>query len=830
VTIPIINPPAVHWPTPPFFKLVAPSAPSAPGASRACALELNDGRKWRAELVDFHVGASSVGLYQADPKALRRIDLSEIKSIKLTRSVAYVRDSAALGVIGVPDAQADNRKPFVVAFNDGTRMTGNTLGFVKDKDGLFLYLSEAQGAQVIPCFIPAAQIKDLQIGPLLGDVLVEKQLLSAEALSLALLKQAKLRQERIGSYLTDRAIITAAQLTVAIAAQGKRPHARLGDILIEAEVITPEQLAEALAIQAIHRERRIGEVLIEMGAVSIRLIQFALSDKLGIPYVNAREFAIGPGALETIDTEFAIRHQVLPLLRLEDTLVVAVDDPLGMECAQELRVKTGMTIAPVIANPQDLKARIAKEYSSLDARAEGRTYAGTAPAPDGAHDPRKNGVQTKVADLTSQLARETRQAAQPTRELTSDSRVSDNTLVKLVNKIIIEAHAQGASDIHIESNPGKSETCIRFRKDGDLEDYLQLPQAYCNSLVSRIKVMAELNISERRHPQDGKIDFGKHGPLSIELRVAIIPTANSLEDVVLRILGGAEPKPLDQVGFTAADLALLKTMIARSYGLILVCGPTGSGKTTTLHSLLREINRRDLKIWTAEDPIEITQPGLRQVQVHPKIDWTFAAAMRAFLRADPDVIMVGEMRDAETAKIGIEASLTGHLVLSTLHTNSAAESIVRLLDLDMDPFNFADALIGILSQRLARKLCLNCAEAYVASEIEISDLVGEYCAESSLDPKAVLRGWQSDYGKDGHLVLRKAMGCDACRDGYKGRIVVYELLPGTPQIKHLVRSHATVPQLLSAARESGMLSLRQNAITKLLQGFLDLPSVRAVSS
>ena len=476
-----------------------------------------------------------------------------------------------------------------------------------------------------------------------------------------------------------------------------------------------------------------------MGAVSVRQIQFALSDKLGIPYVNAREFKIGPGALEAVDTAFAIRHQVLPLLRIEKSLVVAVENPLAIDFLQDLRFKTGMTITPVIANPQELKVRIGKEYSNLEGRVswegrvncegrasregraglEGRAAEGTVawvPAGLGTH---ASPAQTKVADLASQLARETQQSVRPNRDVPTDTRVSENTLVKLINKIIIEAHAQGASDIHIESNPG-SDTRIRFRKDGDLEDYLDLPQAYSNSLVSRLKIMAELDISEHRHPQDGKIDFGKHGPLSIELRVAIIPTANNLEDVVLRILDGAEPLPLDQLGFSDQDLEKLKKMISRSYGLILVCGPTGSGKTTTLHSMLRDINRPDIKIWTAEDPIEITQPGLRQVQVHPKIDWTFAAAMRAFLRADPDVIMVGEMRDAETTKIGIEASLTGHLVFSTLHTNSAAESIVRLLDLGMDPFNFADALIGILSQRLARKLCPNCKQAHVASETEIS--------------------------------------------------------------------------------------------------------------
>ena len=812
---------AVHWPSPPFFRLA-----DAPKSTRSneCALELLDGRVMREELVEFGPGVDSISVRSTDPQGVKRLDLAAIRCIKLTRAVDYVPDSVALDAIGATDPPIDNRKTFAIGLADGSQITGRTLGFVKEASGLFLFLVEGDSARVFNCFIPAGRIASVQIGPLLGNTLVEQRALTPDELSHALNVQAKLRKDRIGNYLIDRAIISAEDLTRALGAQGKHPTMRLGEILVEAKLITPAQLKEALTIQAAHRERRVGQILIDMGVVSVRLIQFALSDKLGIPYVNAREFKIGSGALETIDTAFAIRHQVLPLLRIGETLVIAVEDPLAIDFAEELRFMTTMSLAPVIANPQELKVRIAKEYSNLEAKAA------PAVSDTGRHPRSTNPAQTRVADLTSQLARETRQSGRPSSESTVNSRVTENTLVRLINKIIIEAHAQGASDIHIESNPGKMTTRIRFRKDGDLEDYLELPQGYSQSLVSRIKVMAELDISEHRHPQDGKIDFAKHGPLTIELRVAIIPTANNLEDVVLRILGGVEPLPLEEVGFSAPDLARLKKMISRTYGLILVCGPTGSGKTTTLHSVLRDINRPDMKIWTAEDPIEITQPGLRQVQVHPRIDWTFAAAMRAFLRADPDVIMVGEMRDAETTKIGIEASLTGHLVFSTLHTNSAAESIVRLLDLGMDPFNFADALVGILSQRLARKLCPSCKQAHIATDAEVAALVGEYCSETSLDPAAVLRQWRTDFWTDDRLVLREAVGCDACRDGYKGRVVVYELLPGTPKIKQLIRSRATVPQLVAEAQSAGMLSLRQNTIEQVLRGVLDTTSARAVSS
>jgi type II secretory ATPase GspE/PulE/Tfp pilus assembly ATPase PilB-like protein len=819
--------PAIDWPLPPFFQFAEPPPPA-----RECAVELIDGLVIHGELVEFDLDADSVAVRVPDSDSPQWMKFARIRFLKLIAPVAYIADAAALDSVGATVWHADHERSFAVALRDGTKIKGTTLGFVKETAGVFLYVVEGETALATNCFIPAGRIEDLQIGPLLGETLVSRKAVSANGLALALNKQTKLRQERIGSYLAERAIISSEELIRAIGEQGKRPTARLGDILIEAGMITIDQLQEALTIQMAHRERRIGDILVDMGTVSVRLIQVALSDKLGIPYANVREFHIAPGVLETIDTAFAIRHQVLPLVQSGASLIVAVENPLAIDFLQDLRFQTSLTIDPVIADPQELKERISKEYSALGSRvAAAKLWAGALGASDASGGLRDSGVvQTKVADLTSQLARETKRTQQPIKDIVAASRVSENTLVRLVNKIIVDAHAQGASDIHIESNGGSSYTRIRFRKDGDLEDYLELPQAYNSSVVSRIKIMAELDISEHRHPQDGKIDFSKHGPFPIELRVAVIPTANNLEDVVMRILGGAEPLPLDQVGFSELDLELLKKLISRSFGLFLVCGPTGSGKTTTLHSLLREINRPDLKIWTAEDPIEITQPGLRQVQVHSKIDWTFAAAMRAFLRADPDVIMVGEMRDAETTKIGIEASLTGHLVLSTLHTNSAAESIVRLLDLGMDPFNFADALIGVLSQRLARKLCLHCKQAHVASATEIAGLVGEYCSETSLDAAEVLKSWQAQFGSRGELLLQEAAGCDACRLGYAGRVVVYELLSATPAIKHMVRTRAALPDVLALAQREGMISLRQNAITKVLQGVLDLASARAVSS
>jgi len=395
----------------------------------------------------------------------------------------------------------------------------------------------------------------------------------------------------------------------------------------------------------------------------------------------------------------------------------------------------------------------------------------------------------------------------------------DGAIVQLVNKMIIDAYNRNASDIHIEPRTGKANAHIRYRIDGACQLYQTIPFTFKRAVVSRLKIMADLDISERRLPQDGKIRFKRYAPLDIELRVATVPTAGGNEDVVLRLLATGEPIPLDRMGMSQRNYDAFINIITKPYGIVLVVGPTGSGKTTTLHAALRYINRPETKIWTAEDPVEISQEGLRQVQVQPKIGFDFATAMRAFLRADPDVIMVGEMRDHETVSMGIEASLTGHLVFSTLHTNSAPETITRLLDMGMDPFNFADALLGVLAQRLVRTLCKDCKDKYHPTRDEFDTLSRAYEG----DFEALGYAYSDD------LFLRAAKGCTNCGNvGYRGRTGIHELLDGTDEIKSLIQGRAKMEEIRAQAIRDGMTTLMQDGIRKTLLGDTDLIQVRKV--
>jgi type II secretory ATPase GspE/PulE/Tfp pilus assembly ATPase PilB-like protein len=496
---------------------------------------------------------------------------------------------------------------------------------------------------------------------------------------------------------------------------------------------------------------------------------------------------------------------VLPLAESDNGLVIAVDDPTNMERMEEVRFVAGSKLIAVVATPQEIKLALQLAYGPP-----------AEPEPSAKHAQENIDISELTLRLTSEIgAAESSETQAP---------ATDSTLVKLVNKMIVDAVDQRASDIHIEVNASGKNVRVRFRKDGALVNYLEIPARFRSAVISRLKIMSQLDIAERRKPQDGKIDFKRFGPLDVELRIATIPTANGLEDVVMRVLAAATPKPIFELGFDAGALESIKAMMLRPHGLFLVCGPTGSGKTTTLHSLLGFLNTPDIKIWTAEDPIEISQAGLRQVQMNAKIGWTFAAAMRSFMRADPDVIMVGEMRDAETAKIGIEASLTGHLVLSTLHTNSAAESVVRLLDLGMDPFNFADALLGVLAQRLVRKLCTQCRVKLEPSVREMEAIAEEYCEGTALEADKLLRKWRQE-----KITMYQAKGCKDCdRTGYKGRLAVYELMTADPTVKRLIQTRAPIAEIAAAALAHGMRTLKQDGIQKVIQGHTDMHQVRAV--
>lgn len=418
----------------------------------------------------------------------------------------------------------------------------------------------------------------------------------------------------------------------------------------------------------------------------------------------------------------------------------------------------------------------------------------------------------ELDEILDEIGTSTEESEENNEDLAEDA----PAVVRLVSRILHDAKRLNASDIHIDPEKG-APTRVRMRVDGVVQDINQVPASHHHAVIARIKIMSGLNIAEKRIPQDGKLAFKSSGQ-SVEVRVATIPTVAG-EGVVMRILATGGAMPIEKMNLAPRNLSMLEDMIKKPHGILLVVGPTGSGKTTTLHAVLGYLNTPDKKIWTAEDPVEITQPGLQQVQVVPKIGFTFANALRAFLRADPDIILIGEMRDKETAHAGIEASLTGHLVLSTLHTNSAPETITRLLDLGLDPVNFSDACIGILAQRLIRTLCSKCKEPYEATEKEKAFILRQYGEEHF-----------AELGLEENYKLHRAVGCEACGDsGYKGRTGVHELLTMTNDLRALIYNESSVHEMKDQALKDGMRTLIQDAILKVIKGDTDLKQMQAIS-
>jgi Type II secretory pathway, ATPase PulE/Tfp pilus assembly pathway, ATPase PilB len=594
------------------------------------------------------------------------------------------------------------------------------------------------------------------------------------------------------------------------------------DYLLINNMVSQKELDDA-SIRARETKGDIIKFLINSYKISKQDIGKSFSEFYGLKY---QEFdtktIVNQNIVRKLKADFMKKSLWMPLKEEGNNLIVLIDDPHDIQKrdAIEQWVKFNYARAKKIeywvSLPEDIIQFInsATQTVKESVKEEAPTWGGGT-------------VQVESVDIQDLIGEmeEGIETDEDTQESFDEVKESDSKVVQLANKIIIDGYNQGVSDIHIEPYLGRKDTEIRFRRDGVCFKYLEVPQSHSNALISRLKIMARLRIEEKRLPQDGKIRM-RYKHQDIELRVATVPTAGGNEDMVLRILTAGEPLPVDKMNFSERNLAVFKKIADRPYGLILCVGPTGSGKTTTLHSVLGYINKVERKIWTAEDPVEITQYRLRQVQINPNIKtqdghrYDFATAMRAFLRADPDVIMVGEMRDSETANIGIEASLTGHLVFSTLHTNSAPETITRLIDMGLDPFNFADALLGILAQRLVRTICPECKESYHPSQKDFEVIVREY--------------GESDFEKLGitfsdKFLLYRGKGCSACsRSGLKGRTALHELLEGTDEIKRFIVQKASVAELRKQAIEEGMTTLLQDGIRKVLKGDTTLEQVRRV--
>lgn len=556
----------------------------------------------------------------------------------------------------------------------------------------------------------------------------------------------------------------------------------LGEILVDGGVITRRQLDEALAEQR-SLGVKLGEALIRLGYVSEDDILLTLKQQLNLPVVDINRLVVAEDLLKLVPESVARKYEVIPLNISNNRLIVAMNDPTNYFALDDIRLAAGMLIRPVLARKKDIIQAIDRHYGRSEAEKAAREYA------------RQTGTIPVAASLEGTAA-----------PALSASEEDETPVIRFINTIIENAVSNLASDIHIE--PLEDALRVRFRIDGLLREILRTPVSMANPVLSRIKIMSDLNIAERRLPQDGRITYQINDRV-IDLRVSIIPTMYG-EKAVLRILDRANViLNKDMLGLSAEGQRQFDELISKPYGIVMVTGPTGSGKTTTLYTMLNQLNSEDKNIITLEDPVEFNFQGINQIQVNTKAGLTFASGLRAVLRQDPDIIMVGEMRDNETAAIAVRSALTGHLVLSTIHTNDAASAVTRLIDMGIESFLISTSLVGVISQRLVRTICPNCAEEYEAGYSELN-ILGAMA--------------------DKKVMLRRGRGCSYCHhSGYRGRRGIFEVMQITSGHRNLIDSNCTAEELKQYSLSLGMTTLRESAAQLVMQGLTTVEELLRVT-
>lgn len=804
-----------------------------------CELEGLNGSIGRCALVLISPADQSIQVQIERTKAPITLAFSQFRRLTLKTPI-YPQDFlSAEQFPGLQSHQASAE--YQLQMRDGSVRSGLTVGYVETSFGLFVFTPLDDRGAVERAFIPQEAFVSVSLGSHVKPMNADSGTAPAATAGTAQSPSTVPRTLKLDDYLADAAVVSQEQLMLALDHQSKMPTIRVGEALLRLGYVSEAQLQEALAEQSGKSAKPLGELLIQAGALTRRDLNTALARKMGYPVVDVTKFPIERAALEKIPVSTAHRLMVLPLLARGELTVVASPDPTRREFLEELEFLLHGRVIATLGDEDQISQTITVAYDRLgqgDWQQDNMTQQ---------VDTRDQNSRTDLLErmelpgfgkvpATEGAVNDIGASHEAVHETPAATDV-DSTVLRLINTMISEAASSGATDIHVEVPRDAGKVRIRFRKDGRLEPFLMLPQTLRAGLIARLKTMANLDTLEHRKPQDGRIDFQKFSPrLPLHLRMHTVPTANGLEDVVLKLLPGAtssQPLALDQLDLSPDNLEGLRQAIKLPRGMVLCVGPIDSGKNTTLHAVLASLGSADQKIWSAHASLDISQPEVRQVQVNPHIGWTFAAALRSFLQADADILMTDALPDAETAQVAVDAALTGHMVLSTLPTHSAAETVRRLIDMGVSPFSLADALQAVLAQKRVGRFCMSCRTSEAASPAAIDALLDDYlnAFPEARRParQALLAQWTHQYGVNGALHTYHAVGCSDCEgSGLSGRVALQELMRVSPGLRRLIQTGAASQALVHEAFEDGKFrSLRQDGITKVLAGLTSLDEVQA---